>query len=137
MTLSGFAAAQERKIKREDLPPEVQKALKKASEGATIVGFAKETEGGAIRYEVEMKVGNHAKDVTFDPDGNVVSVEEETALDSIPAAARDAILKAAGKQKVLRIESVTEAGTTAYEAHFRIGLRTKEVKVDAGGRPVK
>jgi uncharacterized membrane protein YkoI len=137
LILSGFAPAQEKKIKREDLPPEVQKALQKASGGATIVGFAKETEGGAVRYEVEMKAGNHSKDVTFDADGNVVAVEEETTLDSIPAGAREAILKTAGKQKLLKIESVTEAGATTYEAHFKSGLRTKEVKVDAGGKPVK
>jgi uncharacterized membrane protein YkoI len=137
LILSGFAPAQEKKIKREDLPPEVQKAMKKASEGATIVGFGKEAEGGAIRYEVEMKAGNHSKDVTFDSAGNVVAVEEETTLDSIPAAAREAILIAAGKQKVLKIESVTEAGATTYEARFKSGLRTKEVKVDAGGKSVK
>jgi len=139
LILAGPASTKdsEKKIRMQDLPPAVQDAVKEHSTGATVIGFAKEIEGGATLYEAEMKVGNRTKDVTFDPQGKVVTVEEETTLDSIPAPARDAIRKAAGKHKVLLVESVSEKGSTFYEAHYRAGLHTKEIKVDAAGQPVK
>jgi len=127
----------ETKIKMNDLPPAVQKAVKEQSMGATIIGFAREVDGGVTRYEAEMKVGDRTKDVTFDADGNVVTVEKETTLASIPAPSREAIKKAVGNRKLLLIETVEEKGSTFYEAHFRSGLRTREVKVDAAGNPVK
>ena len=137
--LARAASAQEteKKIQMKDLPPAVQQALKDHSKGATLVGFAKEVEGGVTRYEAEMKVGNRTKDVTFDPNGNLLSIEEETTLESIPTPARDAIQKAVGKRKLLLVETVSEKGTTFYEAHFKSGLRTKEVKGDAAGAQVK
>jgi uncharacterized membrane protein YkoI len=66
-----------------------------------------------------------------------VSVEEETTLASIPAPARAAIQKAAGKGKVLTIETVTEGGNVWYEAQLRTGGKKSEVKVDAAGTLVK
>lgn len=139
LILAGPASSKdtEKKIKMQDLPPAVQNAVKEHSKGATVVGFAKEIEGGATLYEAEMKVGNRTKDVTFDPEGKVVTVEEETTLDSIPAPARDAILKAIGKHKLLLVESVSEKGATFYEAHYRSGLHAKEIKIDGSGNPVK
>ncbi len=127
----------EKKIKMKDLPPAVQKAVQEHSKGAQIIGFTKEVEAGETRYEAEMKVGGRTRDITFDPNGQVVAIEEETTLDSIPAPARDAIKKAAGKRKLLLVETVSERGATSYEAHFRSGIRTKELKVDAAGKPVK
>ena len=139
VNLGGAAYAQEKekRIQSKDLPPAVQEALKEHSKGATVVGYAREVEAGVTPYEAEMKVGNRTKDVTFDPNGNLLSVEEETTLDSIPAPARDAIRKVVGKRKLLLVETVSEKGATFYEAHYKSGLRTKEVKVDAAGNTVK
>ena len=41
-----------------------------------------------------------------------------------------------GKNKLLLVETVSEKGSTFYEAHFRSGLRTREIKVDANGNQV-
>jgi len=141
LTLAALAAvpalAAETKIKEKDLPPAVQQAVKQHSQGATVVGFAKEVENGKTLYEAEMKVGERTKDVTFDADGKVVSVEEQVALESVPAPARAAIEKAAGKGKVGIVETVTEGGVTFYEAQIKTGAKSSEVKVDAAGKPVK
>src|SRR6202051_975377 len=89
--IAPLCLAGEKKVKMEDLPAVVQAAVKQQSQGATIKGLAKETEKGKTTYEVELTVNGHGKDVSFDPTGKVVSVEEEMVLDSIPAPARDAI----------------------------------------------
>lgn len=85
-----------------DLPPAVQRAVQERSAGATIKGFAQEIENGATTFEAEMIVSGHVKDVSFDPTGKVVGVEEEVALDRVPAQVKAAIERAAegGKSRV-------------------------------------
>jgi len=131
------AQESETKVSMKDLPPAVQAAVKEHSKGATLKGLTKEVENGATRYEAELKVNGRTRDVTFDEAGKIVSVEREVPLASIPAAARDAIQKSTGKGKLLLVETVTESGTTFYEAHIRAGGKEIEVKVDATGQPVK
>ena len=90
------------------------------SEGATIKGFASEIEHGQTFYEVSLNVNGHNKDVLIDKNGNVVEVEEEVALDSLPAQVQDALKKAAGAGTIENIESLTKNGTlVAYEAHIK------------------
>jgi uncharacterized membrane protein YkoI len=88
-------------------------------------------------YEAELKVNGHSKDITFDAQGQIVSVEEETPVQQIPGAAREAIQKAAAKGKVLQVETVTEGGKTFYEAQIKTAGKKSEVKVDATGQPIK
>ena len=85
LALSTVAFAQEKKIQRADLPPAVEKTVAAQSEGATIKGFSQEKEKGQTYYEAEMTVGGHSKDVLIDANGAIVEVEEQVALDSVPA----------------------------------------------------
>ena len=130
-------AAAEKKIKMQDMPAAVQQAVKEQSKGAVIRGFGQEVENGKTLYEMELTVDGHAKDVTFDGAGKVVSVEEEVALESIATPAREAIQKAVGKGKLQKVESVTENGSSFYEASIRKAGKSSEFKVDATGAPVK
>src|SRR6266850_7556059 len=94
LLIGGAAAlASERKIAMKDLPPAVQQAIKDQG-GAKVRGLAKEVEQGKTLYEAELTVNGHSKDVTFDAQGQVVSVEEQTPIADIPSAAREAIQKA-------------------------------------------
>jgi uncharacterized membrane protein YkoI len=137
--VAGLALAQdsEKKVKMQDLPAAVQQAVKDYSRDAKIRGLATEMDKGKRVYEAELTVAGHSKDVTFDADGHVVSVEEETTLANIPAPARAAIQSAAGKGKVLGVETVTEGGKTFYEAQLKTGSKKSEIKVDAAGALVK
>ena len=137
MLIGGAAAlASERKITMKDLPPAVQQAIKEQG-GATVRGLAKEVDKGKTLYEAELTVNGQAKDVMFDEQGTLVSVEEESALDQIPPVARAAIEKAAGSGKVLAVEKLTEGGNVFYEAQVTKGGKTSEVKVDASGVAAK
>ena len=95
-------------------------------------GLAKEVDKGKTLYEAEL-VNGHSKDIMFDEQGTIVSVEEESALDQIPPAARTAIEKATGSGKVSVVEKLTEGGHVFYEAQVTKGGKTSEVKVDASG----
>ena len=129
--------SKEQKVTLEQLPAAVQAAVKEQTKGATVKGFAIENENGKKLYEAELTVNGHAKDISFDAGGAIVSVEEETTLDKIPAPARAALEKAAGQGKIVIVEVVTEGGKTSYEAQINTGKKTSEVAVDASGRSVK
>src|SRR5260370_16424573 len=76
--------SQEKKIKRSDLPPAVEKTVAAQSEGATIRGFSQEKENGQTFYEVEMMVNGHSKDVLIDSNGGIVAPEEQTPCTTPP-----------------------------------------------------
>lgn len=135
--LGASANAAEKKVKMQDLPPAVQKTVQEQSKGATLRGLGKEVDNGKTVYEAELTVNGHSKDITIDSDGKIVTVEEQVAIDSVPAAARAAIEKSAGKRKIVMVELVTEGRQKFYEAHIKSGLKKSEVKVDANGKPVK
>src|ERR1700674_1878749 len=85
LLLVGAASAQEKKLKRSDLPPAVEKTVAEQSKGATIKGFSTEKDNGQTMYEVSLVVNGHTKDVTMAEDGTVAEVEEQVKLDALPA----------------------------------------------------
>jgi hypothetical protein len=69
LVLAGTALAQEKKIKRSELPAAVEKAVVQQSKGATIRGFSQEKENGQTTYEAKMLLNSHTKDVQMDGNG--------------------------------------------------------------------
>jgi hypothetical protein len=131
----GEVQDQEKKVKMRDLPAAVQKTVREQSQGAVIRGLAQETENGETNYEVELKINGHNKDVLISPNGEVVEVEEQVALESLPAAVKTAIVKAAGTGRIVLIESITKGNAViAYEAHVRKGGKSHEIKVGPEGQ---
>ena len=79
-------SAQERKLKRSELPAAVQRTASTQSVGAKVRGYSTEIENGQHVYEVEMTMRGHSRDVTIAADGSVLEVEEQVALDSLSEA---------------------------------------------------
>jgi hypothetical protein len=130
--------AQEKKITREQLPAAVERTVARESEGATIKGFATEVEHGQRFYEASLIVNGHSKDILIDKDGNIVEVEEEVSMDSLPAAVQEALKKAAGSGTIETIESLTKNGKlVAYEAHVKRGTKRSEIQVGPNGEKLK
>jgi uncharacterized membrane protein YkoI len=126
------AQAQEKKIKREELPPAVEKTVSEQSQGATIKGFSTEVDKGERLYEVELTVKGHGKDISMDKDGKIVEVEEEVAMDSLPPEA--GLTRAAGSGTMTKVESLTKGGKlVAYEADVKRGPKHSEVQVGPNG----
>ena len=128
----------EKKISRNQLPAAVEKTVAKESEGATIKGFATEVEHGQRFYEASLNVNGHNRDVLMDKNGNVVEVEEEVALDSLPPTVQEALKKAAGSGTIVTVESLTKNGTlVAYEGHVKRGKKRSEIQVGPNGEKLK
>jgi len=131
------AQEKERKLKRSDLPAAVQKTVDQESQGATIRGYSSETDEGQLVYEVEMRLHGHGRDVLIGGDGSVLEIEEEVALDSLPAAVKAGLLQLAGSGTITNVESLTTRGAlVAYEAHVRTGAKRSEIQVGPDGKPL-
>jgi uncharacterized membrane protein YkoI len=137
LLFAGLAVAQEKKIKRSDLPPAVEKTVAAQSSGATVKGFSKETEKGQTYYEAEMIVNGHTKDILIDATGAIVEVEEQVAIDALPAEVKAGLQAKAGEGKLVKVESITKKDNlVAYEAQVRNGSKKSEVQVGPDGKPL-
>ncbi len=137
LLLAGTASAQEKKIKRSDLPPAVEKTVAAQSAGATIRGFSTEKEKGQILYEVEMTVNGHSKDISMAADGSIVEIEEQVALDSLSPEVKAGLQAKAGKGKILKVESLTKKDKlVAYEAQVETNGKKSDVQVGPDGKPL-
>jgi hypothetical protein len=129
--------AQEKKIKRSELPPAVEKTVLEQSKGATIRGFSEEKENGQITYEAEMLVNRHTKDVQLDANGAVVEIEEQVDLQAVSAEVRAGLQARAGKGKITKLESITKKDKlVAYEAKLMTDGKKSEVQVGPDGKPL-
>ena len=128
------AQAQEKKIKREELPGAVEKTVAEQSQGATIKGFSTEIDKGKRLYEMELTVNGHGKDISMDKDGKIVEVEEEVAMDSLSPEVKARLTTAAGSGTITKVESLTKGGKlVAYEADVKTGPKHSEVQVGPNG----
>jgi hypothetical protein len=137
LLFAGTAAAQEKKIKRSDLPPGVEKTVVEQSAGATIRGFSTEKEKGQTLYEVEMTVNGHSKDISMTADGSIVEIEEQVSLDSLSPEVKAGLQAKARKGKILKVESLTKKDKlVAYEAQVETNGKKSEVQVGPDGKPL-
>ncbi len=127
------ALAADQPVKMKDLPPAVQKTVREQSKGATIRGLSKEIEGGKTYYEVELTADGHNKDILIDASGAVVEIEEQVALDAVPAVVKATIEKSAGTGKILKVEWVQKQGKVSYEARIEQAGKKREITVQADG----
>jgi hypothetical protein len=131
------AVAQEKKIKRSDLPPAVEKTVAAHSAGGTVKGFSKENENGQTYYEAELVVNGHSKDILIDTKGAIVEVEEEVAMIALPPDVKVGLQAKAGEGKLVKVESITKKGKlVAYEAQVTKDGKKSEVQVGPDGKPL-
>lgn len=127
--------AQGEKIKREELPSAVEKAVARESKGAPIRGFTTEVEDGERPYGAELTVNGHEKIISIDEQGNVVEVEDAVALGSLPAEVKEGLKKAAGRGRISTVVSLTKKGKlVAYEAVVKKGAKSHEIQVGPDGK---
>ena len=128
------ASIAEEPVKKSDLPAVVQKAADAQSAGATVLGYSKDKEHGRAEYEMQLMVGDHTKDVTIDPQGSVLEVEEQVAADELPVNVFHGLSAQARTGKITKVESLTKQGKiVAYEAQVT-GGKHAEIQVGSDGQ---
>jgi hypothetical protein len=135
LMMAAALKAEEKTIKRSDLPAAVEKTVAEQSKGATVKGFSKEVENGKTVYEAELTVNGHGKDIAIDAQGNIIEIEEEVDITTLPAAVKEGLTKAAGKGTISKVESLTKKGKlVAYEAVVKTGTKDSEIQVGPDGK---
>lgn len=142
---SGVQAQKKAKKNSLKLPPPVAETLKTECPGCVITKASREKENGVTIYDFEFKTGQGEMDVAVD--GSVIDRETPADNAAIPAAAMDAIRKAAGRGKIksvardeiraeLKDGKVTklDAPKFAYEADLVLGNKVGEVVVTPEGQ---
>jgi len=125
----------EQRITKSDVPAPVQKTADAQGAGATVVGYAKDVEKGNLEYEVQLMVAGHTKDLTIDPQGNLLEVEEEVQPDALPASVLGSLRAQVGKGRITKIESLMKHGKiVAYEAQVATGKTQSEIQVGPDGQ---
>jgi uncharacterized membrane protein YkoI len=138
IAIGACLAAAQKKLTLSSLPPAVQATVQSEAKGAEIKNIGKETEHGVVQYEIETILNGKHRDFNVDTKGKVLLVEEETAIDAIPAAAKAAILKKVGDGKLGMVELFKRGGETMYEAAYTTKAGKKhEVLVKADGTETK
>lgn len=133
-------AAPKKSLQLKDLPAATQKTVQDNLKGGEIKNIAKETEKGVVQYEVESILNGKHRDFNVDTKGNLIVMEEETSIDSIPAAAKATIMKKVGTGTLGLVETFVKggAGETMYEAAWKDKAGKKhEVLVKADGTETK
>jgi hypothetical protein len=113
--IGGIATA-ETTVTFSKLPAAVQNAARAELHGAQVVGASSEKERGRTTYEVETTLNGKSRDMTFDAKGDLLEVEQQLDLNTMPARARAALIKMAGDGTIRKVESVTAGQSVSYEA---------------------
>jgi hypothetical protein len=135
LVITAYASVAEERLKKSDLPANVQKTADEQSAGATVLGYTKAIEHRHVEYEVQLMVGDHTKDVAIDPQGNILEVEEQIAPDVLPANVFHGLSAQARKGRLAKVESLSKHGKiVAYEAQVITDGKQSEIQVGADGQ---
>jgi hypothetical protein len=131
---SSIALAQEKHVRRRDLPSAVGVTADRESIGSTVKGYVKEREHGRTVYEVETVVGGRTRDIEIEVDGTVSEIEQEIAFASLPDEVKHSLMTEASGAKITKVESLTKEGKlVAYEAALLRGAHKSELQVGPAG----
>jgi uncharacterized membrane protein YkoI len=88
-------------------PPAVTDALQKRFPGASIQKWSKETEHGAVMYDVEFTQDGHKLEADVKQDGTIDNWEREIPAAELPQAAKDGALAAHPGSRIVQVMACT------------------------------
>ena len=113
-------AAEDDKLKFDDLPKAVKKTVKEKFPEAKYRGISKEkNEEGEMVFEVEMTIEGKSVDIIIDDEGDIETIEKEIEVEDLPRAVIKAAKAKFSDAKIEKVEEVTdEEGVVVYEVGF-------------------
>ena len=135
LCLMGIVASAETRISKLDLPAAVEKTADEQIQGSTVRGYSTNIENGQLQYEIRMTTNGHSKSVTIAPDGKLLEVEEQIAMEALPGDVKAGLQSKAGTGRIAKIESLTKHGAiVAYEAQVYTAGKHSEIQVGPDGK---
>ena len=88
-------------------------------------GYTKDIKHRHVEYEVQLLVGDHTKDVTIDPQGNILEVEEQVAPDALPVNVFHGLSEQARKGTLVKVESLTKHGKIVVRTRWKMAASVR------------
>jgi uncharacterized membrane protein YkoI len=126
--------AQEKRLKKTDVPKVILSAFEKAYPKATVKGYGSEVENGKTSYELETVEGKTHRDILYSADGTVIEIEEGMNVSDLPEAVLATIKKEYPKGSITSAEKLTKEESSGYEVVVKHGKKKTEVRLDATGK---
>jgi len=142
MTFGAWAGnADEEEVTLEQVPAAVKETILKEAAGAEITEIERETKNGKTVYEAEFLRDGREIEIKVGPDGTLLGREiehegddeDDLTIDQVPEPARGALLKLAGRAKIVKAEREREHGVLVYEAEWIVNGVEHEAAVTAEG----
>ena len=146
MTFGAWAGnADEEEVTLEQVPAAVKATILKESAGGKITEIEREMKNGKTVYEAEFILNGDEIEIKVAPDGTLLGRkveqegddEDDLTIDQVPEPARGALLKLAGRAKIVKAEREREHGVLVYEAEWIVDGAEHEAAVTAEGALLK
>ena len=135
LALGLTGCATEERVAVSKLPPAVQTTVKQVVGSGTIKSTSREAEkDGRVLYEVAYVAGGRSFEAEISPEGKLLVVDEAIALAAAPDAVQKTILAQIAGGRIIKFEKATQGTEVFYEAEFKKGGKTHEVKVAPDGK---
>jgi hypothetical protein len=141
MTLAANGRAE--KIPLDKVPEKIMAAINARFPGAQLKGVEKETEDGAVVFDVELTQKGRKYESDIKEDGTIIEIEKEVAAKDFPDACARAVAAKYPKAKVTEIMEVNKVnGAKETPDHYEVvleepGKKSFEALVSLDGKSVK
>ena len=133
------ANAEEKALRKDQVPKAVVESFEKAHPNATGVKFEEETFAGNVAYEAEYKENGTEYEFLYSADGSLLQKEETIDPKTLPEPIVQAVTKAHPKATIKEAEKLMKPdGTvTGYEVEIKTDGRELELELDVSGKILK
>jgi uncharacterized membrane protein YkoI len=126
-------SAEEKTLKKADVPAAVIAAFEKAYPKATVKDYSMEQSHGKTFYEIESVDGSVKRDLEYSAQGDLLEVEEELKPSDLPQEVSLAVAKKYAGGTIESAEKKIKDGTTVYEVKMIQDKAKIEVLVNPQG----
>jgi len=130
------AKEKKKTIALDKAPKPVQETVLKEAGKNEVKEIVKITKGDKTVYEAEWKEKDKSVEILVSPDGKIVSVTKQTAIDDVPKVVKETMLKEAGGNTIEDVEVITEGDKTTYEAEWTDNGKEVDLKVAPDGKVI-
>jgi hypothetical protein len=135
LTFSCYAQSvtRETRIDQYDVPDVVLKAFEIAYPNARTRSYTKVDANGALSYMIEAKEGDSHRFASYDPQGQLVRIEDVIATTSLPANAQTIIQRDYAEAEVISAAKFLERDRVSYRANVKNEGKLFTLLFDADG----
>jgi uncharacterized membrane protein YkoI len=131
------------KLKPEQLPEKVRKAVDKRFPGATFRQITREIEEGNVVFDIELTLKGRKYEMDVKEDGTVIDIEQEVSPKDLPRAVTQAVEARYPKSTIKEVMEISKVnGTQETRDHYEVILTTAdgqmvEVEISLTGKFLK